>query len=155
MKMKVLLSTICLLFCAFMTVASKKNESSANQGPVITLIAPAEGDIMQIGNAIHFDVDLKDDNILESYRIEIHDNSDGHSHTKANEGVKYTSIFDKTWSDIAGETYKQVHHHGIVIPKEAKEGNYHFIIYCKNKKGEESSVIRSVVLSRNAGTMYH
>lgn len=123
-------------------------------GPKITLIAPAENDVLQIGKAIHFDMDLDDAASLQSYRVEIHPNFDGHSHSKAEEGKAYPSIFDKSW-DLQGVTKKNVHHHGIVIPADAKEGIYHLVIYCTNVDGEQSTIIRTVHVSRQPGTQYH
>jgi len=134
-------------------VSVAEGEKSAN-GPKITLIAPGENDVLQIGKAIHFDMDLDDEVLLESYRVEIHSNTDGHSHTKENTGSVYPSVFDKTW-EVKGVKKRNVHHHGIVIPADAPEGIYHFMIYCTNANGEQSTVIRTVHLSKGQGTQYH
>lgn len=146
-----------LLFCfalsGYSSAITPSEGQKVNTAPKITLIAPAEDDILQIGKAIHFDMDLDDDNQLKSYRVEIHENFDGHAHTKENEGSVFPSVFDKTW-EITGKG-RNVHHHGIVIPANAKEGIYHFVIYCTNVAGEQSTVIRTVHLSSKAGTQYH
>lgn len=131
-------------------VEGAKNASA----PKITLIAPGENDVLQIGKAIHFDMDLDDEILLQSYRVEIHDNFDGHSHTPANEGSPFPSIFDKTW-ELQGVKKRNIHHHGIVIPADAKEGIYHLRIWCTNANGEQSTVIRTVHLSKGPGTQYH
>lgn len=153
MKTKILHSLFILFVCSFLTVTEAYSQDDTKR-PVITLIAPGEGHTLQTGKAIHFDMDLADDTMLESYRVEIHNNFDGHSHTKANEGSSYPSIFNKTW-DVSGSKSRHIHHHGITIPADAAEGNYHFVIYCKDAAGNESSVIRNVTLSKEAGTTYH
>ncbi len=154
MKTKVFLSILYVFAISFSTVVSANDEVNDSKGPVITLIAPAENDVLQIGKAIHFDMDLADNEMLDSYRVEIHDNFDGHAHTSADKDKKYPNIFDKAY-DVSGAKEKRVHHHGIVIPPNAKEGVYHFIITCKNASGTESRIIRSVMISRDKGTIYH
>lgn len=144
---------LCFVFSGNLYAFTPVEGQKANAAPKITLIAPAENDIMQIGKAIHFDMGLSDDNQLKSYRVEIHENFDGHAHTKENEGSVFPSVFDRTW-EITGKS-RNIHHHGIVIPANAKEGIYHLIIYCTNTAGEQSSVIRTVHLSKAAGTQYH
>jgi len=154
MKMRSLLF-IVLIGCIFPNVkAVGKTEKQNNpSAPRITLIAPGENDILQIGKAIHFDMDLEDEGLLGSYRVEIHENADGHAHTQENEKTTYPTIFDRTW-DVSGVKQKHIHHHGIVIPADAKEGIYHFIIYCTNADGGQSRIIRTVHLSKGQGTQY-
>lgn len=145
---------ICLSMFALLSFSPAKAQQPQAKGPKITLIAPAENDILQIGKAIHFDMDLAtSEGLLESYRVEIHDNSDGHAHNAGTDEIIRPTVFDKTY-DVSGETTKRVHHHGIVIPEKAKEGSYHFVIICKNNNGAESRVIRTVMLSKNQGTVY-
>ena len=149
MKFKFILLALLLLF----TVTFLKAQTNDTKKPVITLIAPAEGNMLQIGQAIHFDMDLDDDVMLKFYKVEIHENTDGHVHS-ANETKRYPAIFDQTW-DISGHKHRQIHHHGIVIPANAKEGSYHFVVYCIDAAGNESSVVRNVILSSTRGTHYH
>lgn len=144
MKKKISLSVLLVALCCLTSFASK---------PVVTLIAPGEGDVLPIGKAIHFDMDLSDSNMLDTYRVEIHENFDGHAHNNSANEKAYPVIFDQFW-DVSDSKSKQVHHHGIVIPNDAKEGTYHFVVTCKNKEGEEATVIRTVVLSKSGWTNY-
>lgn len=154
MKTRLLLSILYLSVISFTTVINANDKTNESKGPVITLIAPAENDILQIGKAIHFDMDLADEDMLDSYRVEIHNNFDGHAHSGDGKEKVYPNIFDKAY-DVSGSQQKRVHHHGIVIPADAKEGFYHFIITCKNAAGKETRVIRSVMISPNQGTIHH
>lgn len=154
MKTKLLIAIFCLSVCMFSSQAVISPETSHSNGPRITLIAPGENDILQIGKAIHFDMDLADENMLANYRVEIHENFDGHAHNNPETDKVYPNIFDKTY-DVSGSKTKQVHHHGIVIPANAKEGFYHFIITCTNADGKKSRIVRSVMISKDKGTIYH
>ncbi|MDH6313237.1 hypothetical protein M2137_002027 [Parabacteroides sp. PFB2-10] len=153
MKGKISFWGLCLIGMV-LCMPALKAQTPQTKGPKITLMAPAENDILQIGKAVHFDMDLADTKLLDSYRVEIHDNFDGHAHTGGADEVARPTVFDKTY-DVSGSTQKQVHHHGVVIPEKAREGVYHFIIICKNVDGGESRVIRTVTLSKGQGTLYH
>jgi hypothetical protein len=116
--------------------------------PVINLIEPEDGDSLKIGAAVHFEMELSDDTELSSYKVDIHTNFDGHTHTKTvTETVDFT--FSKSW-DVSGKKNALVHHHEIVIPENATEGNYHLMVYCTDKAGNESYFAHNIVLSHDA-----
>lgn len=52
------------------------NPLSDTTKPVIDLKSPAEGGVLAIGSehGVHFEMDLSDDVMLKSYKIEIHNN---------------------------------------------------------------------------------
>ena len=103
---------------------------------------------MKIGAAVHFEMELSDDTELRSYKVDIHNNFDGHNHTKAVfETVDFT--YSKSW-DVSGLKNTLVHHHEIVIPENATPGNYHLMVYCTDKAGNETYVARKIVLSYDA-----
>ncbi len=113
--------------------------------PVINLESPAEGATLGAdGEGIHFEMELSDNEGLASYKVEIHNNFDGHDHDSKSETVDFA--YNNTWTDIAGQLNATIHHHEIVIPEDATHGDYHFIVYCVDVAGNESYVVRNVVI---------
>jgi hypothetical protein len=124
--------------------------------PVINLLEPEDGDTLRIGEepeGIHLDMELSDDVMLKSYKVEIHSNFDGHAHevpskSEASETVDFT--FNKSW-DVSGLKNTDVHHHEIIVPVNATPGKYHMMIYCTDAAGNEAHVARNIVLSTEGG----
>jgi hypothetical protein len=116
--------------------------------PVINLIAPAEGAVLKIGSDVHFDAEFSDNEMLQSYKVEIHNNFDGHGHhsvLKSAEPAEPFS-FNQSW-DISGQKNRKEHHHQIEIPENAAPGNYHLMVFCTDADGNESYLARNIVLS--------
>lgn len=126
--------------------------------PVITLNAPAEGASLKPGTHIHFDMDLADDVMLGSYKVEIHNNFDGHDHTKAavraETGGTTPFAYNNSW-DVSGQKNIHIHHHDIEIPANATEGNYHLMVYCTDAAGNESYIARNIVLDEHGESGEH
>lgn len=120
--------------------------------PVIQLYEPAEGQVLKIGEDVHFEMDLSDDVMLKSYKIDIHNNFDHHSHggTKATEKDRVAFSFSRSY-DISGQKNKYVHHHDIVIPDDAMPGDYHLMVYCTDAAGNDAHVAHNIVLSITEG----
>ena len=68
-------SCVCLPAC-------DNDEKGDVTKPVIDLIEPEEGAVLKIGNGkgVHFEMNLSDDVMLRSYKINIHNNFDHHGH---------------------------------------------------------------------------
>lgn len=116
--------------------------------PVIELNKPAEGANLMIGSAICFDMELSDNEMLSSYKVEIHNNFDGHEHGRSSSRAEDGTTpfqFQKSWS-VAGQKNAKIHHHEINIPENATPGNYHLMVYCTDDAGNESYVARRIVL---------
>lgn len=149
MKTTISFSMICLLaigsFC-FIS-CSDDNEKADVTKPVIELSEPEEGAVLLIGDkhGVHFDMDLSDDVMLKSYKINIHNNFDHHGHTKA-EGDLVPFTFNKVY-DVSGLKNTHVHHHDIVIPADAAPGDYHLMIWCTDEAGNQAEIARNIVLS--------
>jgi hypothetical protein len=130
-------------------------EDSDTTRPVINLIAPAEDDTLQIGSehGVHFDAEFSDDVALASYKVEIHNNFDGHGHDEtrsSNEEIVTVDFeFNQSWT-ISGRNV-DIHHHEIKIPENATPGAYHLMVYCTDAAGNESHIAVDVVLSHEAG----
>lgn len=143
------LSIISIITSISFTSCSNDNDGDTTP-PVINLTAPTEGAVLNIGSDIHFDMELSDNEMLSSYKVEIHNNFDGHNHTKSLKAEDGTTAFafQKTWS-VTGQKIAKIHHHEIIIPENATPGNYHLMVYCTDAAGNESYVARNIVLSHD------
>lgn len=132
-----------------LTVSALFTSCSDNDGdttaPVITLNAPAEGGQLKIGHGVHFSMELSDNEMLKSYKVEIHENmTQPHDHTRSDAAANYFS-YDNTW-DVSEYKSISIHHHEIEIPDDVTPGNYHFIVYCLDAAGNQSHVARNIEL---------
>ncbi len=147
MKTRLSLSVILLAVFAFI---SCENQLGDTTKPQIDLIAPADGDTLFAGDHIHFSMEVSDDVALGSYKVEIHNNFDGHTHdhvSPMHDHEEEPFAFNRVWSDIADKRNAHVHHHEIEIPSDVALGDYHFIVYCSDKAGNETQVVSNVILS--------
>lgn len=128
--------------------SSCKKESGDTEKPIIKLESPEEHQILYAGNDIHFEVEFSDNIELKSYKVDIHDNFDGHSHKKTkHEGAIWH--FQQSWNFEVGKKNAHIHHHEIVIPTEIEgeeiaTGDYHFMVYCTDAAGNESWTAREI-----------
>ncbi len=156
------MKTTIKFFLVYLTAISSVIFSSCDDNsndttkPVINLIEPEEGDVLLIGDehGIHLDMELSDDVMLKSYKVDIHSNFDGHAHSsslnvRSDVGTTVDFTFNKSW-DVSGKN-EYVHHHEIKIPANATPGSYHLMIYCTDAAGNESRVARGIVLSTEGG----
>jgi hypothetical protein len=149
MKTVIYIATICSL-TIYSFLFSSCDEGDTTK-PVINLVEPENGDSLLIGGTVHFDAEFSDNEMLGSYKIEIHNNFDNHEHDlkagDADETVAFA--FDKTY-DLSGKKNADVHHHDVKIPENATPGNYHLMVYCMDAAGNESHVAVNVILSHDA-----
>lgn len=151
MKNKFYLPIIAFLaMSAFVFVSCDNDDSSDTTKPLIELHEPEEGQALEIGNehGVHLEMDLSDDVMLKSYKIEIHSNFDHHSHggNSRAAGATVDFSFNKSY-DISGQKTAHIHHYDIVIPADATPGDYHLMVYCTDAAGNESYVARNIKLS--------
>ncbi|MDR0428154.1 MAG: DUF4625 domain-containing protein [Dysgonamonadaceae bacterium] len=146
---------LCFLSLTIVFTACDNNNADLNP-PVITLNDPAEGEILTIGDehGVHFDMDLEDDVMLSSYKIDIHWGEDHEHHHSSSllrslteEGTEHFK-FQESW-DVSQTRKIHVHHHQIMIPRNAIPGKYHFLVYCLDAAGNESMLARNVFLSND------
>lgn len=62
--------------------------------------------------------------------------------------------FNKSY-DISGKKTAHIHHHDIMIPKDATPGDYHLMVYCTDAAGNETYVARNIELSNYVEEEYH
>lgn len=155
MKTKFYFLVISLLaICSVCLPACDNDEKGDVTKPVIDLIEPEEGAVLKIGNGkgVHFEMNLSDDVMLRSYKINIHNNFDHHGHDSRAAGEKNTAFtFDKVY-DVSGLKNTKVHHRDIVIPADAAPGDYHLMVWCTDAAGNQTEVARNIVLSADGGT---
>jgi uncharacterized membrane protein len=149
-------STLCL--AAILTSVSlvSCDENSDTTKPVINLIEPVEGDALEIGADVHFEMDLSDNEMLRSYKVEIHHNFDGHSHeaTRAEEEETVPFYFENSW-DVSGQKNAHIHHHEILIPANATPGDYHLEVFCTDAAGNEAFVVLNIELDYEGSEHEH
>ncbi|MDH6306308.1 tRNA U55 pseudouridine synthase TruB [Parabacteroides sp. PF5-5] len=154
MKKVVLFPILITILSLHILVSCDDNESDT-QKPVINLIEPEEGAVLKPGSAIHFEMELSDNEMLRSYKVEIHDNFNNHGHeSKATKAETAPFTYNKSW-DVSGLKNTHIHHHEIEIPANATEGAYHFMVYCTDAAGNELNVARSIVLSKDGNDGTH
>ena len=151
MKTKIYFTTILVI--SVLAFFSCDKEDSDTTKPVIDLHEPAEGQALLIGSekGVHFEMDLSDDVMLKSYKIDIHNNFDHHSHggTRAEGEGRVPFVFNRSY-DVSGKKNVHVHHHDIVFPEDATPGDYHLMVYCTDAAGNETHIARNIVLSTTA-----
>ena len=148
---KYLLLSISIAATTFLFTSCDSDNDGDTTPPVINLIAPAEEGILKIGDehGMHLEMELSDNEMLSSYKIEIHNDFDGHTHTKGLKAEETTPFsFQKSW-DISGKKNATIHHHESLIPENATPGNYHLMVYCTDAAGNETYVARDIVLSHD------
>lgn len=116
--------------------------------PQITLNAPVNEANLNPGDAINFSAKFVDDKELGGYKIDIHFN-DGHEHKSVTDEGKWS--FQKSWTFEAGNTEKVVLHSEVTIPTEVEgqpiyAGEYHFLVYCTDKAGNEEFLAHEIVI---------
>lgn len=152
MKKTIISATVILALAIFMSACEKGD----TEKPVITINAPETEEVLYIGQDVHFEVEFSDNVELNSYKVDIHSNFDGHSHKNLSEdGVAWS--FQQSWEFDEGQKNAHVHHHEIVIPddidgEEIATGDYHFMVYCTDAEGNESWVAVPVEIQNSTDT---
>lgn len=147
-KLSYLFTISLLIFSSlFLSCSDDDGDTTA---PVIKLKAPGEGAILKIGSDVHFELELYDNEMLASYKVDIHNNFDSHTHTRAlnSESNTIAFSFQKTW-DVSGLKNASIHHHEIIIPENATPGKYHLMVYCTDAAGNESHIAYNIELSHD------
>lgn len=151
MKTNIKFSILCLMavsFSMFTSCGDDDDEKSDTTKPVIALDEPAEGDSLKIGAPVHLEMDLSDNEKLKSYKVDIHNNFDGHNHALKAATSTEAFTYNHSW-DVSGLKNTHIHHHEIVIPENATPGKYHLMVYCTDEAGNETFIARNIVLSND------
>lgn len=129
----------------FLTSCSSDDDNVVDtQAPVIQINEPHDEEGISPGGEIHFDALFTDNVELASYKIEVHNAFDDHTHSV----VKQEDHQDNPWSYSEvftiepGKTSYIAHLH-IPVPElindePVSEGHYHFGVYVTDAAGNES-----------------
>ncbi len=109
-------------------------QSSDVTRPVITVPAPEDQTTYIGGDSLLIKAIFTDDKELSQYRVEIHNDFDGHSHGKM-DGAALPFYFD-TLVTISGIVDSQ--EYKIFIPQDAAAGKYHFLVTALDAAGNEA-----------------
>jgi hypothetical protein len=151
--MKIKLKSIITLFVAavFFTSCSSDDDATPDtQKPVITIAEPHNEDEFAPGSELHFEALFTDNVELRSYKIEIHDDFDDHTHayTKSSHDVNPWS-YEETFTIPAGRTSFDAEHH-IDIPTHTNdgvaisEGRYHLGVFLTDAAGNQTEAFREI-----------
>lgn len=129
--MKRLTILVMAIGLVLLNACSKGDEDKDTTKPVITLSTPKSGDEFISGEKINVSVSFQDNKELSQYKIEIHDDFDGHTHLK-------TGSPAFSYTKIVALTSNGSHHFAIDIPADVAAGPYHFIVNALDKAGNEA-----------------
>lgn len=143
--MKIKLNSILTLIVAavFLTSCSSDDDAAPDtQKPTISIIEPHNDEEIAPGGELHFEALFTDNVELASYKIEIHDDFDDHTHSqlKGSHDLNPWS-FEQVFQIPAGQTsFEAVQH--IDIPtmingELISEGIYHLGVYVTDTSGNE------------------
>ncbi|MCL6217459.1 DUF4625 domain-containing protein [Zunongwangia pacifica] len=141
----------------FAACSSDDDEILDSEKPQITVNDPVENEAFEVGGELHFDIDLSDNDALASYKVDIHNNFDGHTHSgvlNSTVGVTTKQSTISPWSfnkafDIEG-TPKTYHaHEHIEIPDDIAEGPYHLGITVIDVSGNENQVYVQFIIGED------
>lgn len=122
--------------------------ASDNEKPVIVINEPVENELFNVGDEIHVDFNITDNDELNQFKIDIHGNQDGHSHGKLN---AVFPAFDTIIIDnITGNSINR--HIHIDIPDGIWPGPYHIIVYATDKGGNEAMEMKDIKIQNLVDT---
>ncbi len=118
-KLRLLLSITLVASLIFVSCDDDDDTKDTTKPTVTNLEAGHDGE-MHIGEGLHLEFDVEDNDVLDYYSVEIHAGEEGAE--EAETGWKYEEEFD----EIHNKRNYTVHHHDIIIPEDIEEGEYHF-----------------------------
>lgn len=163
MKKLHFLSILVLVTSLFIaSCSSNDNNTVDTEKPIIILKEPINDEIFAPGTEIHFDADFSDNVALGSYKIDIHNASDGHTHTRSLKTETTTTAawtYSQTYT-IEGDLKNTHVHHHIAIPTEINgipitEGIYHLGVYLVDKAGNQQQIFVEIVIGKGGEEHVH
>lgn len=139
---------IMLLIAVMSLSACSSDDDGAldTTAPVITLVEPTQMEEIALGEELHIDALLEDNEGLASYKIDIHNNFDGHTHGRvASHSESQPWTYSKTQNLEAGQQSFDLHEH-IDVPLDITPGTYHLGIIVLDEAGNQSEAYVEVVL---------
>lgn len=127
-------TAVVLLFAAAIFFSACSKEEVDNQKPVIEIEEPLDHAHFHPGDIIHFDAEFSDNVALSQFKIDIHYGGD-HGHKNSATTLKWSYEYI---GELSGRN-KHIHM-DIPVPAHAQAGEYHFLVYCTDKAGNEAFV---------------
>ncbi len=124
---------LIMLFAGVLALASCKKDEKDDEAPVIGVSEPVNNFSVNTGSEIHFEATFTDNEDLAQYKIDIHNDFDGHTHGKTSEADPWETVIIQ---NISGKTHNATEH--IDVPTDAAAGDYHMIVSCVDASGNEA-----------------
>lgn len=134
-----LLGFLSLLFLTVIAGCDNENDEPVDTTPPtvsgVTLNDASENIQVIPRSSMHFDAYFEDNVLLGQYKIDVHNDFDGHEHGRAmNEPFEYTMTYD-----LIGKT--QTVHEDVEIPEDTTPGAYHFTLQYFDAAGNEGELV--------------
>jgi len=137
---------LAISFVALLGVVSCDENSDPidTTAPSIEMGDPLSGESFEAGNSVHFEASFSDDIELGAYKIDIHNNFDGHSHGRVAGTNEDPDLLKWSLSESfdfdPGLRNSDVHlHDELEIPQNTMAGPYHFIVSAVDRSGNSTS----------------
>jgi hypothetical protein len=116
--------------------------------PTFSWISPTDSLVVEAGSAVSFNATFFDNEALSQYKIDIHDNFDGHGHDKYIAQI-WSRIIIGNLSGI-----EQSENFVIQVPDSAAAGWYHFLLTAADASGNQSEFgLRSLYVRNDMDTV--
>ncbi|MCP9198846.1 DUF4625 domain-containing protein [Gramella sp. GC03-9] len=139
---------VVLLTVSVFTACSDDDDALDSEKPTIMLNEPENGEEFEIGGELHFDIELADNQGLASYKVEVHSNSDGHTHSVVKQQEETPWSYDQTFQ-ITGNPLTYDAHEHIDIPEGIAEGEYHLGIIVVDAAGNQEEAFVEIMLGHH------
>ncbi|MCW3785201.1 DUF4625 domain-containing protein [Plebeiibacterium sediminum] len=116
-------------------VSCEDDDNQDNTKPTVTELEVGHDGEAHIGEALHLEFYVEDNDLLDYYSVEIHGGEEGQEESEIT-GWKYEEEF----TEIRNKKNYTVHHHGIMIPETVEEGEYHFHLRVVDMSGNVTEI---------------
>lgn len=149
-----------LMAAVLFTACSNDDDNAVDtQKPTITILEPHDEEEIAPGEELHFEAVFTDNVELASYKIEIHNAFDDHTHSGLKGAEDNPWSFSQVYQIPAGRTtYEAVQH--IDIPtmingEPISEGAYHFGVYVTDTSGNEEQAFLEIHIENDSDGHAH
>ncbi len=138
-----------IILLALITLVLFSCKEADTTAPKIVVATPQQNAAVKAGEELCIQVTFTDDVALNSYKINIHPNFNGHAHNKIGQTSPgntidfETTITSESRNDkLSGkECFRDI---DIDIPDNATTGKYHLLIYCTDLAGNEAYIAQDL-----------
>ncbi|MCH4823877.1 DUF4625 domain-containing protein [Gramella lutea] len=141
---------LVLLTVTVFTACSDDDDALDSEKPTIMMSEPEDGEEFEIGGELHFDIDLTDNQGLASYKVDIHNNFDGHTHSVAKQQEEELWSYQETFQIAGNPTSFEAHEH-IDIPEGIAEGEYHLGVVVVDAAGNQEEAFVEIMIGHHDG----